>query len=151
MEKGKDNPSLEMRLLQILETKFQLCGELFNIEGITYDTLKLKFGFKLFPEGEDKLRLAVNTIYIYDNGNAQKELANIEISTFFWINNLNSFIEFEDGKFNDKTGILPLLLDVSVGATRGYIASKLAGTVLSKFPLPIFDIDNLLFAAKVPN
>lgn len=149
MEKGKDNLSLEMRLLQILETKFQLCGELFNIEGITYDTLKLKFGFKLFPEGEDKLRLAVNTIYMYDNSNAQKELANIEISTFFWINNLNSFIEFEDDKFNDKAGILPLLLEVSVGNTRGYIASKLAGTVLSKFPLPIFNIGDLLLSAKV--
>lgn len=148
MEKGKDKLSLEMRLLQVIETKFQLCGDLFNIEGITYDTLNLKFGFRLYPEGENKLRLAVNVIYIYDDNNSQKELANIEVSTYFWINNLNSFIEFMDNKFCDKTNILPLLLNVSVGTTRGYVASKLAGTTLSKFPMPIVDIEEFLSLAK---
>ena len=40
--------------------------------------------------------------------------------------------------------LLGLLLSVSVGALRGMVARCTSGTFLEKYPLPVFDISELL-------
>jgi hypothetical protein len=48
---------------------------------------------------------------------------------------------FKNDTIEDKSGVIPILLGVSIGAMRGILVTKTIGSCLSNHPLPIINTE----------
>jgi len=143
MEKKKlKTTEVQLRLLKIQETGFFMDSAVIStVPDFDVTKITIEFALKIEMNIEsDLFGLHVVVRYKYPVGEDVKKI--IELSSFnnFGVKNLKDIIELkENNEFNDKVGILPTLLSISVSSLRGILVAKTAGTILADCPLPIFN------------
>lgn len=151
----KDNKEIKIKLLKIQETGFYLDVPLLqNIdpkEDLS-ENIIIEMGLSLPKESKEntfELKTKVQYYYTHEHNQENKKIIPIkkkalelETSNLFELDDLSKYLTFNDDSIIDSFGVIPIMLRISVGALRGILITKTAGTCLSKFPLPIMSIDN---------
>ena len=137
---------INVKLLSINELAFSI-----NTSALKDEDKDVSFniGFKLEPtQGDETIDLFLRVIMLSPS---LEPILSMESSHRFYVEGLTSLTSKNKDNKTETEGILPQLLNIAVGTVRGIIMAKTAGTTLSKFPLPLVDIDELIAsAAKRP-
>lgn len=131
--------NIQMRLDSVSEMGFSLNPGLLD-DNAKEQEIQLGFSSSIEPDVKnDKMALIFGVKY------ASKENTLLEsIYKFvFSVVNLEQFIKYNGDKSITINQIMPHLLSVAVGTTRGILVVKTAGTKLSQFPLPMIDVNQL--------
>ena len=140
---------IELQVVQIQEMNFALDESLWTLKDIDRDDLDVQMGIKFQPiMRENHMSISVKVYYRYKIDGEMKPIMSIEIATLFLIVDMDKHIENKETQFNDKSNIIPSLLNVAIGATRGFLAAKVSGTILSKYPLPLMDVNEVLSTVR---
>ncbi len=102
--------------------------------------IQLGFSSSIEPDVEnDKMVLIFGVRYTLNENTLLESIYKFVFS----IVDLEQFIQFNDDNLITVDQIMPHLLSVAVGTTRGILVVKTAGTKLSQFPLPMIDVNEL--------
>ncbi len=150
IEKVKEVKNINVKIARIKEIAFnswELTEEL--ISDISESTLAFGIGVRLIPIKELKeFGIAFSTTYSYNQGEKQKELCTYEMECVFNIVEFEEAVKYKGEQVNIEDGLLTNLLSITIGAARGMLALKTAGTVLNRFPLPIINPIDILQQLK---
>ena len=109
-------------------------------DNISPDSMKIGFSTQIQPDVEyDLFVLIFGTRYELENEVVLESLYRFE----FEVKELKQFIIFNDNQSITVNHIMPHFLSVAVGTMRGILVVKTAGTNLSKYPLPMIDVNQL--------
>lgn len=104
------------------------------------------FGFQLIPTLENNTIVLILHVDILTF--SQKTVLSIDSQYDFYVEDLASYVHKNDNGDFEIEGLSEHLLSVAVGTTRGLIVSKTAGTSISRFPMPIINVHEMLKHAK---
>lgn len=98
------------------------------------------------PENSDVVRLRIGALFTGLRGQIRRRLMDYYIDADFKVDTLEyadirKADEFQDIMFSSES--LRLMLSITLGALRGMVALRTAGTLLADYPLPIYDLDVL--------
>lgn len=144
---------IKVKLLKIQETVFFIDSPLLkDIDNVTsHRNFDVEIGFNL-PKSNEGNAFELKTIVRYfhlleqnpedkDIKPIRKKALELETSNLFEFDDLEKYLTFKDDTIDDNSGIIPILLSVSIGAMRGILVTKTAGTCLSNHPLPIINTE----------
>lgn len=128
-----------MRLASVSEVSFMMSpGELGD--NVNPDAIQIGFSSQIYPDVENNIfNLVFGTRYEFEGKVVLESLYKFE----FEVKNLSQFIVFNDDQSITVNHLMPHCLSVAIGTMRGILVAKTAGTVLSKFPLPMIDANQL--------
>ena len=135
----KANVNIQMRLESVNEKDFRMTQSLLN-DDVNPDNIQIGFSNQISPDVKgDKISLTFGVRYVIKG-----EVALESIYEFnFAVKDLKQFVTFNNDKSITVTHIMPHLLSVAIGTTRGILVVKTAGTLFAKYPLPIIDVNTL--------
>lgn len=131
--------NIQMKLVSVNEVSFMMAQ---SKVGEDFDPATMQMGFtsQVQPDVEKDIFALVFGVRYDVAGETVLE----SIYKFvFEVKDLKQFVVFNDDKSVTVNHIMPHLLNVAVGTMRGILVVKTAGTVLSKFPLPMIDVARL--------
>lgn len=109
-------------------------------DNVNPEAIKIGFSVRIQPDVEkDILTLFFGTRYELEGEVVLESVYRFE----FEVKNIRQFIVFNDNQSITVNHIMPHFLSVAVGTMRGILVVKTAGTNLSKYPLPVVDINQL--------
>lgn len=135
----EENVNIQMRLASVSEVSFMMSpGELGD--NVNPDAIQIGFSSQIYPDVENNIfNLVFGTRYEFEGKVVLESLYKFE----FEVKNLSQFIVFNDDQSITVNHLMPHCLSVAIGTMRGILVAKTAGTVLSKFPLPMIDANQL--------
>lgn len=115
------------------------------------DSKLLSIGFHLGFKVDVKksfFTVKFTVVYNYDNDN-DKEIQLLKFTTLtkFKVKGLKKIVNFneeDDDKFQIPDPIMMTFVGAAISTTRGMLAYKLSGTLLSDYYLPLIDVQELL-------
>jgi len=103
---------------------------------------------KVLPDiDSERISIVVTCSYTADIYLIRTHLAVCSVVATFEVEDLKSYIEYPDGPagaMKVATPLMSMMLGIAVGALRGIMAVRLAGTPLSKHPMPIISMAALI-------
>lgn len=142
MGEPKKDKQIQMKLIKIMETGFQLNPVIDSITDL--DNVIIQVGFKVdTPSIKNTITLWLQVKYLNSKSLNEQVIAEIETATTFELTPLEAALHFQKEQFEDQAGILPSLLNIAIGTIRGILHIKLAGTILGSLPLPILNAEEL--------
>ena len=131
--------NIQMRLASVSEVSFMMSpGKV--ADNVNPEAIKIGFSVRIQPDVEkDILTLFFGTRYELEGEVVLESVYRFE----FEVKNIRQFIVFNDNQSITVNHIMPHFLSVAVGTMRGILVVKTAGTNLSKYPLPVEDINQL--------
>lgn len=133
------NNKVQMKLESVTEEKFLMSPSSLNDN---IDAKKVQLGFlnQVFPDIEnDKMVINFGARYVYKD---EVVLESIYKYTFS-VEDLKKYVSFHEDNGVTVDHIMPHFLSVAVGTMRGILVVRTAGTVFSKYPIPMIDIAQL--------
>jgi hypothetical protein len=147
MNKKQD---IQISIQEINEISFNLNPLAIPIEQIQFGgnlLVGLGFSFEVFQEDEI---FKFNTLVQYLLETESEPTLSLETQIIFKIKNLEKVvINKEDEQLQIDDDLLKTLMNISLGTTRGILATNTKGSPLSKFPLPIINPKELLSNLKI--
>lgn len=134
---------IEFRLISISEVRSMIAtADKFSAIS-SGSEVQITFGNQVYPEVKDnRISLVFSTKYVFK----ESVLLDVAYRFTFGVKNLEKFVVLNfDGTATINT-IMPILLNIALGAMRGIVAVKSAGTVLEKYPVPVIDEKALMQA-----
>lgn len=92
----------------------------------------------------DSVALRIGVRYTAMRGAVMRPLLTYFIRVEFNVTDLTHRALVTDNAVYLATGLLPVMLSVSIGALRGMLAIRTAGTFLASHPLPMLSVSDLL-------
>lgn len=149
----KESKEIKVKLLKIRETVFFVDSPL--LKDIDNEALRRNFdveiGFNISNRDKGnvlELKTIVRYYHLLEQNSEDKEIKPIrkkalelETSNLFEFDDLEKYLTFKEKAIEDNSGVIPILLSVSIGAMRGILVTKTAGTCLSNHPLPIINTE----------
>ena len=109
-------------------------------DNVNPDAIQIGFSSQINPDVENNIfNLVFGTRYEFEGKVVLESLYKFE----FEVKNLSQFIVFNDDQSITVNHLMPHCLSVATGTMRGILVAKTAGTILSKFPLPMIDANQL--------
>lgn len=134
-----NNVNIQLRLASVSEVSFMMSPGKVG-DNISPDSMKIGFSTQIQPDiDHDLFVLIFGTRYELENEVVLESLYKFE----FEVKKLKQFIIFNDNQSITVNNIMPHFLSVAVGTMRGILVVKTAGTNLSKYPLPMIDVNQL--------
>lgn len=88
--------------------------------------------------------LRITARYTALRGQIRRRLLDYSVDATFKINRLDGLIDVADDELLVSLPLLRLMLGIAIGAIRGMIAVYVSGTILEKFPLPLYNLETLV-------
>ncbi len=147
---SKSSPpkNFTFRIRQIAERSFFL-----NIPYVTESrnidsgNLSLSMDFDVHCKDLENNLLTIIVSASYYCSEKKKKIKVLESSTTnqFEVKNINELIDCRNGQtIEDKSNIIPILLNISISTMRGIMLTRTAGTPLAAFPLPVIDVRKVI-------
>lgn len=134
-----DNVNIEMKLSSVSEVSFMMSPGKID-ENVIAGDIQLGFSSNIQPDLNNNI-FTLNFGVRYDL--SDEVLLECLYSFVFEVNDLKQFVTFNPNKTVTVNHLMPHFLSIAVGTMRGILVVKTAGTALSKYPLPIIDINRL--------
>lgn len=138
---------VKIRIARIQETRFTINEKISMLSKVEFDNVEINLGYN-FNCNIANNQFTINIRIEYISKAEAATLVSLDVSNLFDILEMSSHFEQRENGFNDKSNIVPQMLRLSIGATRGVLAAKVAGTALVNMPMPMFDVDALLKQRK---
>lgn len=133
------NVNIKMRLDSVTELGFSINPGLLE-EGTKESDIQLGFSNSIEPDVKNNI-IALNFGVKYNTH--QNTILEAIYKFVFSVVDLSKLVQYnEDGSITINQ-IIPHFLSVAVGTMRGILIVKTAGTNLSKYPLPMIDVNQL--------
>lgn len=101
---------------------------------------------KVVPDMQrNMLSLVVSCSYIAVAGISRQRVLTCSVVATYEVEKLQEYISKNNGNIVVATPLLHRMLSITVGSLRGVIAVRTAGTPLRHRPLPIIDLDALMY------
>lgn len=117
-------------------------------------TVNVDMNVRVVPDVERSLiSLVVSCSYIAEIGYIRTRILVSSVIATFEIENLRDHIIMQNGEVVVAGQLMMTMLGIAVGALRGVVAVRTAGTKLRNAPLPIIDLTALMYRlhyGKVP-
>lgn len=144
----EENKTIQMRLESVTEVSFSMSPAKFDENNV--QDMQLGFSSAVAIDIEqNSLKLTFGVMYSQHNAT----IVECVYDFVFSVVDLHLYIEHESGGSIVIKDIMPHFLSVAVGTMRGILVVKSAGTAISKFPIPMVDVNqlNTLLGAKQNN
>lgn len=129
---------IQMKLLSVEEVRFVMLPDEIN-DNLKSDDILLGFSNEVITDIDNDI---ITLVFGIQYESERKKVLESVCRISFNVNNLTQFI-VNDGKNSMITHIMPHLLNVVVGTMRGILVARTAGTILSKYPLPMINVEQL--------
>ncbi len=140
---------VKMKIAQIQETKFSISEKVLAGVDIEQDKINIQLGYGFNCDIEsNRFAVNVNIEYKYIFTEVEESIVSLSVKSIFDIEDMSNHFEQGVGQFNDKSNLVPQMLSVAIGSTRGVLAAKVASTSLSKYPMPMIDMSILMNKTK---
>lgn len=131
--------NIRMKLASVEEISFMMSRNRLS-EDSDAQGIQVGFANQICPDVDnDKISLVFSVRY--ESGGETVLESIYEFS--FEVENLGQFVTLHNDQSITITHLMPHFLNVAVGTMRGILVAKTAGTAISKYPLPIIDINQL--------
>lgn len=134
---------VKVRIARIQETRFSINENISTLSDVKFDAVDIRLGYNLKCDIANN-QFTVNTRIDYTLKTDATKLVSLDVANIFDIEDMGSHFVQRENEFDDKANIAPQMLHLSIGATRGVLAAKVAGTALANMPLPMFNVAELL-------
>lgn len=134
----KEKENVRLTLESVTESNFRMSPNLFD-ETAGKD---MRLGFSNIVDidvANNSVKLTFGVIY----SQHKNTIVECVYDFIFSVSNLQSFIEHDSKGSMVLNGIMPHFLSVAVGTMRGILVAKTAGTIISRFPIPIINVNQL--------
>lgn len=136
---------LDIRLVELRENK-QLTQmhrwEFMRYSGTAVD-VELSTNFR--KDGPKRLVvLELGAHYSTMRGQIRRRLLDYVVDAEFEINDIDGVIDADREELVLTTDLLRLMLSIAIGAIRGMIALRTSGTFLVHYPLPVYNLDEMV-------
>lgn len=131
--------NVQLRLSSISEVSFMMSPGKID-DNTDPENVQIGFSSQIQPDINNNV-FTLNFGVRYEM-NGEAVLESIYRFTFA-VKDLKQFVVFNDDQNITVNHIMPHFLSVAVGTMRGILVAKTAGTVFSKYPLPMIDINIL--------
>lgn len=140
-KKTSNGKNIEIKLLNIKESHVFIDSEVLTSHDFNIEKTTIEIGFKSDIEAEQNIFvLHLSVIYKISD----TKIVEIITANTFNVKALKKVINLEENnKFQDKSGLVPILLGIAIGTMRGILFSKTVGTKLSEYPLPLINPTDL--------
>lgn len=137
---AQTNINIQMRLISANEVSFMMSPGKVD-ENVAPEAMQIGFSSQIKPNNEkNRITIIFGTKYVIAGEVALESV----YSFIFEVKDLSQFLTINDDQSITVSHIMPHFLSVAVGTMRGILVVKTAGTNLSKFPLPMVDVNTLL-------
>lgn len=141
--------SIEYRLLAVKEIPEGTAINRRSARRFAGKPISLDLAVRLVPEVEKSMvSLVVTCSYIYKGVLRRERLLTCSALATFEVPELKKHIERNGENVVVDSPLLMAMLGVAVGALRGIVAVRTAGTALSGSPLPIVDLTALMYRLR---
>lgn len=140
-KKTSNGKNIELKLQNIKESYVFIDSEVLTSPDFKIKDTKIEMGFKPDIETDNNIfTLHLSVIYKI----ADIKIVEITTASSFYVKDLKKVIKLEENKkFQDKLGLVPTLLGITIGTMRGILFVKTVGTKLSEYPLPLINPTDL--------
>ena len=136
---AEENVNIQIGLVSVSEMSFMLSPGKVG-DNIHPDAMRVGFSAQIRPDIKNNLFTLIFGIrYELDGEAVLESLYNF----VFKVQHLKQYIIFNGDHSVTVNHIMPHFLNVAVGTMRGILLVKTAGTIFSKYPLPMIDINQL--------
>lgn len=136
---------IDIRLISLSEDRNQTHmyrWEMLRYTGATID-VELSTAFRV-NRRRKTVSLLIGAHYTTLRTQILRHLLDYVIEAEFEVSDFNGVVDQQSGELLISTDMLSLMLSVGIGALRGMLALRTEGTFLSHFPLPVYDLDELI-------
>lgn len=107
--------------------------------------VKVSMSASILPDvTQNLLTLTLGVRYVSSKDEGGKELLRYNVLIDFEIENLGERIQITEKAVKVPSHLLTLIISVGVGALRGMLAQRTAGTAFDKYPLPLMNISEIV-------
>lgn len=138
LDMATEDIRIQMKLLSVEEVRFVMLPDEIN-DNLKSDDILLGFSNEVITDIDNDI---ITLVFGIQYESERKKVLESVCRISFNVNNLTQFI-VNDGKNSMITHIMPHLLNVVVGTMRGILVARTAGTILSKYPLPMINVEQL--------
>ena len=136
---AKENKKIQMRLKSIDEVDFKMSPGKIGSD-VDVEAVKIGFSSQIQPNTDnDSIAILFGIRFELDGEEILESIYRFE----FEVPGIKQFITINKDNSITISHIMPHLLSVAVGTMRGILVVKTAGTNLTKFHLPMIDINML--------
>jgi hypothetical protein len=141
MAKKEETQLIRYSLKEIVEGAFVL-NEKYNNLKLSEKELGIEAGIKFSPDINDgTIEIGAFVKYMDD----KEELTSLDISVVFKVEQLSKIVKDVEGSIQTSNPqFIMSLVNVALGILRGVLFTRLKDTYLSKFPLPIIPLKDLI-------
>ena len=134
---------LDVSLTAIQERSFTFNYD-YNPEGFDIENMQIQFGLNAIPK-IDKDLLGIELTIVLNDNKSVTELSRLQILLWFYVEDMRSVVSEKEGKIDIKSkDLITMGLNTSIGTARGILYTRLKGTFLEKFPLPLLNTSEIL-------
>lgn len=138
--------SVDIAISSIKEEEFKFSDR--DLDSIDGKSLSLRFhlAFKIDVK-RNFFTVKFTVIYNYDINEKESELLRFTTLTKYKVKGLKKIVKFDeedDSKFQMPDPLMITFVGAAISSTRGMLAYKLSGTILSDYYLPLIDVQELL-------
>ncbi len=141
MKENKFN--IQIRLLSVTEISSKILLEKVNGH-VDPEELKIEFSHQVDPDvTNNTLHIIMGVRYVFKN---EVVLESVYKFTYI-VSELSKYVKFNENNSIVIMHLMPQLLSVTVDTMRGILLVKTAGTVFSRYLLPLIDVN--MFNRKI--
>ncbi|MBD5254582.1 MAG: hypothetical protein HDS53_00680 [Barnesiella sp.] len=136
---------MDMRLINLHEVASQT--RMYRWEFLRYDGSDVDVELSTRLNRDPKrgtIRLRLGAHYTTYRSQIRRRLLDYVIDAEYEIHDVRGVIEASPTELVITPGLMRLMLSISIGALRGMIALRTNHTFLKHFPLPVYDLDELI-------
>ncbi|MFR9543827.1 MAG: hypothetical protein SNH27_17510 [Rikenellaceae bacterium] len=134
---------VKIRIARIQETRFSINEKISTLSDIKFDSVDIRLGYNLNCDIANN-QFTINIKIDYFSKIESSTLVSLDVANTFEIQDMSSHFVQRENEFDDKSNVVPQMLRLSIGSTRGVLAAKVVGTALANMPLPMFNVSALL-------
>lgn len=145
---------VSIAISSIKEEEFKFSDNDLDSINIKLLSLGYRLGFKVDVK-KSFFTVKFTVVYNYDVSDNEKEIQLLKFTTLtnFKVKGLKKIVNFDeedDDKFQIPDPLMITFVGAAISSTRGMLAYKLSGTLLSDYYLPLIDIQELLKGYDTP-
>lgn len=143
---AEENNIIQMKLLSVGEVRYMMSPEIIK-DNTDSEAIQIGFSNKVEPNlANGQISIVFGVRYVIGEDII---LESIYRFTFAVIN-IDRFVKINKDGSITIMHLMPHLLSVAVGTMRGILVVKSAGTSLSRYPLPMIDVNQLNDSLSIP-
>jgi len=143
---AEENTVIQMKLLSVGEVRFMMSPEMIK-DNTDPEAIQIGFSNKVEPNLADgQISIVFGVRYVFGEDVILESIYRFTFSVI----DIERFVTINKDGSVTIMHLMPHFLSVAVGTMRGILVVKTAGSILSQYPLPMIDVNQLNTSLSIP-